>query len=92
MDEAHQVPELAAQFFGEQFGSRGIDQLLADLPPLLLQNGFDPTGWRRLEQARDGALREALREGRWRLAFALAATRMTWGNDSRAFEHGRARR
>ena len=28
LDEAHQLPELAAQFFGQQFSSRGVDQLL----------------------------------------------------------------
>jgi ATP-dependent DNA helicase DinG len=41
LDEAHQLPELAAQFFGTQFSSRKVDELLADLPALLLEGGFD---------------------------------------------------
>jgi ATP-dependent DNA helicase DinG len=41
LDEAHQLPELAAQFFGMQFGSRKVDDLLADLPALLVEGGFD---------------------------------------------------
>ncbi len=31
IDEAHQVPELAAQFFGRAFGSRQVDSLVQDL-------------------------------------------------------------
>jgi len=42
MDEAHQLPELAGQFFGTSFTSRKIDQLLSDLPALLLESGFEP--------------------------------------------------
>lgn len=49
LDEAHQLPELAAQFFGSSFSSRQIDQLLADLPALLLQAGFDPQRLARAE-------------------------------------------
>jgi ATP-dependent DNA helicase DinG len=41
LDEAHQLPELAAQFFGMQFSSRKVDDLLGDLPDLLVQGGFD---------------------------------------------------
>ena len=40
LDEAHQLPDLAAQFFGAQFSSRKVEQLLSDLPTLLLQSGF----------------------------------------------------
>jgi ATP-dependent DNA helicase DinG len=40
LDEAHQLPELAGQFFGTSFTSRKIDQLLTDLPRLLLESGF----------------------------------------------------
>jgi ATP-dependent DNA helicase DinG len=42
LDEAHQLPELAGQFFGTSFNSRKIDQLLSDLPALLLESGFEP--------------------------------------------------
>lgn len=31
LDEAHQLPELAAQFFGRAFGSRQVDSLLQDV-------------------------------------------------------------
>ncbi len=41
LDEAHQLPELAAQFFGLQFGSRRVDDLMADLPAVLVEGGFD---------------------------------------------------
>jgi ATP-dependent DNA helicase DinG len=41
LDEAHQLPELAAQFFGLQFSSRKVDDLLVDLPVLLVEGGFD---------------------------------------------------
>jgi ATP-dependent DNA helicase DinG len=41
LDEAHQLPELAAQFFGVNFSSRAVDSLLEDLPDLLLQSGFE---------------------------------------------------
>lgn len=41
LDEAHQLPELAGQFFGTHFTSRKIDQLLSELPSLLLESGFE---------------------------------------------------
>ncbi len=30
LDEAHQLPDLAAQFFGSQFGSRAVEQVLGE--------------------------------------------------------------
>lgn len=42
LDEAHQLPDLAGQFFGASFSSRKVDVLLADLPRLLLESGLDP--------------------------------------------------
>jgi ATP-dependent DNA helicase DinG len=46
LDEAHQLPELAAQFFGRQFGSRAVDQLLNELPQLLAERlPPAPGGW-----------------------------------------------
>ncbi|HMA12493.1 MAG TPA: ATP-dependent DNA helicase, partial [Steroidobacteraceae bacterium] len=41
LDEAHQLPELAGQFFGTSFNSRKIDLLLTDIPVLLLESGFE---------------------------------------------------
>ncbi len=43
LDEAHQLPELAAQFFGVQFSSRGRStSCCADLPGLLLERRLRP--------------------------------------------------
>jgi ATP-dependent DNA helicase DinG len=83
LDEAHQLPELAAQFFGLQFGSRGVDQLLVDLPPLLLQNGFDPDQLAPLEQALRRALQDALRAA---AQAGPAGQRQAWGEDLPEFE------
>jgi ATP-dependent DNA helicase DinG len=83
LDEAHQLPELVAQFFGQQFGSRGADQLLADLPPLLLENGFDPDRLVKPEQALRRALQEALRAA---AAAGPAGQRIAWGDDLQVFD------
>ncbi len=83
MDEAHQLPELAAQFFGLQFGSRGIDQLFGDLPPLLLQNGFDPDRLAREEQVLRVALQNALRAAG---TAGPAGQRVAWNDDLPAFD------
>jgi ATP-dependent DNA helicase DinG len=64
LDEAHQLPELAAQFFGMQFASRKVDQLLADLPALLTQSGFDARHLVTTEvRVRDALLRAAREAG-----------------------------
>ena len=83
LDEAHQLPELAAQFFGVQFGSRGIDQLLTDVPPLLLQNGFDADQLTLREQAVRRAHQEALRAA---AGAGPAGQRLAWGDDLPAFD------
>jgi ATP-dependent DNA helicase DinG len=83
LDEAHQLPELAAQFFGLQFGSRGIDQLLGDLPQLLLQNGFDADRIDATEQPLRRALQESLRAA---AAAGPAGQRISWADDQPGFE------
>jgi len=83
LDEAHQLPDLATQFFGQQFGSRGIDQLLTDLPPMLLQNGFDPDRLTAQEQLLRRALQEALRMA---AAAGPAGQRLTWGDAMPGFD------
>ena len=50
LDEAHQLPDLAAQFFGDNFGSRQIDLLLQDMRSALTASGNGP---RRLGVAQD---------------------------------------
>jgi ATP-dependent DNA helicase DinG len=77
LDEAHQVPELAAQFFGLQFSSRQIDQLLQDLPGLLAEGGFDPDHLTAAERAVRAGLQRALRAAN----VGPAGARMAWGDD-----------
>jgi ATP-dependent DNA helicase DinG len=43
IDEAHQLPDLATQFFGARFGSRQVELLLRDAAQELLQAGASPT-------------------------------------------------
>jgi ATP-dependent DNA helicase DinG len=83
LDEAHQLPELAAQFFGAQFSSRGIDQLLLDLPPLLLENGFDADQLAVAERALRRALQEAQRVAS---AAGPAGARLGWGDELTVFD------
>ncbi len=83
LDEAHQLPDLAAQFFGRQFTSRGIDQLLADLPALLLENGFEPDQLTALEQALRRDLQQALRAA---AAAGPAGQRQAWDANLPEFE------
>jgi ATP-dependent DNA helicase DinG len=44
IDEAHQVPDLATQFFGARFGSRQVELLLRDTRQELAQAGVGATG------------------------------------------------
>ena len=64
LDEAHQLPDLAAQFFGASFGSRQVDLLLQELHTALLATGSGP---RRL----------ALAEDRLQRALQVAAERIS---------------
>jgi ATP-dependent DNA helicase DinG len=83
LDEAHQLPELLGQFFGRQFGSRGVDQVLADLPQLLLEGGFDPDALASREQTVRKALQEALRVA---AGTGPAGQRIAWGDDLPALD------
>jgi ATP-dependent DNA helicase DinG len=64
LDEAHQVPDLAAQFFGTSFASRQVELLLQDLRAALIATGSGP---RRL----------ALAEDRLQRALQVAAERVS---------------
>ncbi|HWL61818.1 MAG TPA: ATP-dependent DNA helicase [Steroidobacteraceae bacterium] len=75
LDEAHQLPELAAQFFGLQFASRKVDDLLADLPVLLVEGGFDPERVALAADAANLALQRALRAAQ---AAAPPGQRRAW--------------
>jgi ATP-dependent DNA helicase DinG len=64
LDEAHQVPDLAAQFFGSTFGSRQVELLLQDLHAALAATG-------------DGPRRLAVAEERVRRALQAAVERVS---------------
>ena len=78
LDEAHQLPDLAAQFFGTQFSSRQVDQLLLDLSPMLVQSGFEAKHLAAVDQALRLALQRAVRAA---AAVGTGGTRVTWGDD-----------
>ena len=78
LDEAHQLPELAAQFFGMQFSSRKVDDLLADLPALLLEAGFDPDRLADTAHAAQRVLQDLLRTAS---SAAPAGQRRAWNED-----------
>lgn len=78
LDEAHQLPDLAAQFFGAQFSSRKVEQLLLDLPPALVQGGFAANHLAAVEQALRLALQQAVRAA---VTAGATGTRVTWGDD-----------
>lgn len=78
LDEAHQLPELAAQFFGTHFSSRKVDELLIDLPTLLVEGGFDADHLVEAAQALRHALQGALRSAQ--LA-APGGQRRDWGDE-----------
>jgi len=61
LDEAHQLPDLAGQFFGSSFSSRKVEQLLSDLPRLLLESGFEAQRLAAVESRARNALAGALR-------------------------------
>ncbi|MCU0759800.1 MAG: ATP-dependent DNA helicase [Steroidobacteraceae bacterium] len=44
LDEAHQLPDLATQFFGERIGTRQVENLLADSRAAVLRAGLPPAG------------------------------------------------
>jgi ATP-dependent DNA helicase DinG len=62
LDEAHQLPDLAAQFFGSACSSRKVEQWLLDLPPALLESGLDAQRLSKQEAALRNALQKAVRE------------------------------
>jgi ATP-dependent DNA helicase DinG len=78
LDEAHQLPELAAQFFGTQFSSRKVDDLVADLPALLVEGGFDADHVEPAVQAVRLALQRALHAA---LAAGPAGKRRDWSEE-----------
>jgi ATP-dependent DNA helicase DinG len=56
LDEAHQLPELAAQFFGRSFGSRQVDSLLQDLRAAAQASGLGVRAFETHERALQDAL------------------------------------
>jgi ATP-dependent DNA helicase DinG len=45
LDEAHQLPDLATEFFGERLGSRQVENLLADGRAALVRAGMSPASF-----------------------------------------------
>jgi ATP-dependent DNA helicase DinG len=74
LDEAHQLPELASQFFATQFSGRQAEKLLNELPSRLAEAGFE-TG--RL-QAAEVALRLSLAAFSREAAAIGGAGRVEW--------------
>jgi ATP-dependent DNA helicase DinG len=56
LDEAHQLPDLATQFFGEHLGSRQVELLLADSRAALVRAGMSPAGFAPALHGVEGAL------------------------------------
>jgi ATP-dependent DNA helicase DinG len=77
LDEAHQLPDLAAQFFGVQFSSRKVEQLLQDLAPSLIESGFAADRLGAIEQALRLALQKAVRAA---ATTGAGGVRVTWGD------------
>jgi ATP-dependent DNA helicase DinG len=80
LDEAHQIPDLATQFFGANIGSRQIETLLRDLRQELSASGSGaarpPSALPPVAAAGLAACEEALRE--LREALPAAAGRIAW--------------
>lgn len=83
LDEAHQLPELAAQFFGMHFSSRKVDDLLADVPGLLVEGGFDPARLHASMEVTRLALQAALRTAQ---RSGSAGQRRAWDEDDEALD------
>lgn len=72
IDEAHQLPEIAAQFFGLKISSRQLLELARDTVGEQLQEAPDCRELRDLAQQLESAVRH------FRLAFAIEPTRSAW--------------
>jgi ATP-dependent DNA helicase DinG len=86
LDEAHQIPDLATQFFGANVGSRQIETLLKDLRLELAALAADRpqvSGILRAQDAALAAVEEALRELRAALPAAFGRVAWTAGSSVR---------
>src|SRR5690606_8893224 len=73
VDEAHQLPETAGQYFGEQFSSRQVQDLCRDVRAEVLKLAADSAQLTRLLDQADKAAKDA------RLAFGNATEgRLNW--------------
>ncbi|MBS0394922.1 MAG: ATP-dependent DNA helicase [Proteobacteria bacterium] len=73
LDEAHQFPDTAAQFFGTRLGSRGLASLARDALVELTRAGLLDAGSRRLVEALEAASAAVQR------ALAGLGERVDWG-------------
>lgn len=73
VDEAHQLPETAGQYFGEQFSSRQVQDLCRDIRAEVLKLAADSAQLTRLLDQADKAAKDA------RLIFGTGTdTRLNW--------------
>ena len=88
LDEAHQIPDLATQFFGAHVSSRQVESLLKDLRLELTARaaGASPGEGAREAAAAVRAAEEAL--GQVRAASARASGRFAWTPDDFALSGG----
>jgi len=85
LDEAHQIPDLATQFFGAHVSSRQVETLLRDLELELRRAGAEPAPETRMRGAASIArAAEALRS--LRAAAPAAAGRFAWTPGASAFD------
>jgi len=64
LDEAHQLPDLASEFFGISLGSRALELLLTDLKQALRLAGAHDPALARLSRELPAALQQAVQETR----------------------------
>lgn len=74
IDEAHQLPDIAAQFFGRKLSSRQLLDLSRDTVGEQLQEASDMRELRDLAMELETAVRH------FRLAFAIEPTRNSWAS------------
>jgi ATP-dependent DNA helicase DinG len=81
LDEAHALPDLATQFFGQQFGSRQVETLLNESRAAVQRAGFSVAELASVTAAVGAALQAALQSGEAfeSAALALAAQLREYG-------------
>jgi ATP-dependent DNA helicase DinG len=82
LDEAHQIPDIAAQFFGQSWSSRQAQLLLRDTAAELLANKLQAPGISAELKSLESEL------ARLRLALASSGARVDFGSSAESFAEG----